>query len=476
MGSSRSGNRSGVQDVATLRLVDGTGRSARGRSEPATGGWAAPWWKLLGRRYGHVFHSLCSYMGSFPAGLPRYFIEQFSAPGDVVLDPFSGRGTTALEACIAQRVGVGVDLNPLAALLTDVKVAPPSHAETLARIDALERSYVPAPVGERAPPEIRMLFEESVTLPQLLHLKDRLDVGDPVDRFLLASLAGILHGHHTRDVVSSRCLSVSMPNTFSMSPAYLERYIREKGLVRPPFNAFEKLRGRMAHEFAEGTPARRGRGVRGDARRLSEVIAPGSVKLIVTSPPYLNVVRYGKFNWIRLWLLGESVSDVDASLRVEQTDRRLALSDRHRFKGYCDFLEGSLRECAKVLRDDGVCAVTIGDVVNKEHGSRTLATEAWEAVRARVPFELAAVVVDDVNEVGKVSKIWGEGRRGEATKTDRVMVFHKRGQPMPTPRHADPAALIERIARGEGTEPARRRGLVRATPATPATRRAKSAG
>ncbi len=76
---------------------------------------------------------MCSYMGSFPAGLPRYFIEQFSAPGDVVLDPFSGRGTTALEACIAGRVGLGVDLNPLAALLTDAKVAPPAYEPTRSR-------------------------------------------------------------------------------------------------------------------------------------------------------------------------------------------------------------------------------------------------------------------------------------------------------------------------------------------------------
>lgn len=465
-----------VQDGAMLTVVDGGARSSRAKVVTREQPWAAPWWKLLGRRYGHVLHSMCSYMGSFPAGLPRYFIEQFSAPGDVVLDPFSGRGTTPLEACIAGRVGVGVDLNPLAALLTDVKVAPPAYEQTILRLAELERSYVPAPVGDRAPPEIRMLFEETVTLPQMLHLKENLDREDPVDRFLLASLAGILHGHHTRDVVSSRCLSVSMPNTFSMSPAYLDKYIREKGLVRPPFNAFEKLRLRMAHEFAEGVPLRKGRGVRGDARALSKIVAPGSVKLIVTSPPYLNVVRYGKFNWIRLWLLGESVSDVDASLRVEKTDRRLALSDRHRFKGYCDFLEAALTECARVLRDDGVCAVTIGDVVNKEHGSRTLATEAWEAVRTKVPMELAAVVVDDVNEVGKVSKIWGEGRRGEATKTDRVMVFHKRGSAMPRPRHADAAGLIERITRGESTEAPKRHGLVRATPAAGAVKRVKTAG
>jgi site-specific DNA-methyltransferase (adenine-specific) len=430
--------------------------------------WLAPWWKGLGRRYGHVFHSLCSYMGSFPPGLPRYLIEQLTEPGDVVLDPFSGRGTAPLEACLSGRHGVGVDLNPLASMLTAVKLDPPTLEETLARLAELERSYVPEAVGDRAPPEIRMLFEEGTTLPQILHMKAALDPRDRTDRFLLASLAGILHGNHTRDVVSSRCLSVSMPNTFSMSPGYLAKYIREKSLVRPPFDAFEKLRLRMHFEFAEGVPALRGRTIRGDARALSTLVEPGSAKLIVTSPPYLNVVRYGKFNWIRLWLLGESVSDVDRSLRVEATDRRLALSDRMRFKGYCGFLKTVLTECARVLRDDGVCAVTIGDVRNKEHGSRTLALEAWESMKHEVPLVLGAAVVDDVNQLGKVSKIWGLAHRGEATKVDRVLMFHKPGRSLPKPRWSDPAALIEAIAASPNAPIARpktaRPGVVRARP------------
>lgn len=440
-----------------------------GRARARRGALDAPWWKLLGRRYGHVFHSMCSYMGSFPPGLPRYFIEQYSAPGDLVLDPFSGRGTTALEACLAGRVGVGVDLNPLAALLTDVKVDPPSLEDCLLRLAEIERAYVPRPVGDRAPPEIKMLFEESVTLPQILHIKESLDATERVDRFVLASLVGILHGHHTRDVVSSRCLSVSMPNTFSMSPGYLAKYIRENALQRPAFNAFEKLRLRLHFEFAEGVAARRGRGLRGDTRALSTLVAPKSVKLIVTSPPYLNVVRYGKFNWIRLWLLGESVSDVDrSSLIVEKTDRRLGLSDKHRFGAYTRFLAGALTELAKVLRDDGVCVVTIGDVKNKEHGEHELATEVWDALRDELPFDLGAVVVDDVNELGKVSKIWGDGRRGNATKVDRVLVLHKKGGAMPAPRHEDPAALIATIAACNGLRPIeelRGPAVVRAAPA-----------
>ena len=422
--------------------------------------WLAPWWKGLGRRYGHVFHSMCSYMGSFPPGLPRYLIEQFTEPGDVVVDPFSGRGTAPLEACLAGRHGVGVDLNPLAATLTAVKLDPPTLDETLVRLAELERTYRPEPVGERAPPEIRMLFEETVTLPQILHMKAALDPTDRTDRFLLASLAGILHGNHTRDVVSSRCLSVSMPNTFSMSPGYLARYIRDNGLVRPPFDAFEKLRLRMHFEFAEGVPGLRGRAVHGDARRLSQILEPRSAKLVVTSPPYLNVVRYGKFNWIRLWLLGESVSDVDRSLRVEATDRRLALSDRMRFKSYCGFLRNVLAECAAVLHDEGVCAVTIGDVRNKEHGDRTLALEAWDEIKADVGLELGATIVDDVNELGKVSKIWGIGHRGEATKVDRVLLLHKPGHGLPKPRWSDPAALIDAIA-ASPSAPIERRPNVR---------------
>lgn len=439
------------------------------------GAWLAPWWKGLGRRYGHVFHSMCSYMGSFPPGLPRYLIEQLTEPGDVVLDPFSGRGTAPLEACLSGRHGVGVDLNPLASMLSSVKLDPPTLEETLARLAELEASYVPQPVGDRAPPEIRMLFEETTTLPQILHMKASLDPARRTDRFLLASLAGILHGNHTRDVVSSRCLSVSMPNTFSMSPGYLARYIAEKSLVRPPFDAFEKLRLRMHFEFAEGVPAIRGRAIRGDARALSTLVAPGSAKLIVTSPPYLNVVRYGKFNWIRLWLLGESVSDVDRSLRVEATDRRLALSDRMRFKGYCGFLKTVLTECARVLRDDGVCAVTIGDVRNKEHGERTLALEAWDSMKDEVPLVLGAAVADDVNQLGKVSKIWGLAHRGEATKVDRVMLFHKPGRSLPRPRWSDPAALIEAIAASPNAPLVRsgeaRPGVVKARPSAAARKK-----
>ena len=67
---------------------------------------------------------MCSYLASFPAALAHAFIARYSRPGDVVLDPFSGRGTTPLQACAEGRIGVGNDLNPFAHLLTASKVEP----------------------------------------------------------------------------------------------------------------------------------------------------------------------------------------------------------------------------------------------------------------------------------------------------------------------------------------------------------------
>ena len=96
----------------------------------------APEWKDQQRLWGHAFHPMCSYLASFPAALTHAFIARYSRPGDVVLDPFSGRGTTPLQACAEGRIGVGNDLNPFAHLLTAAKVDPATRAEAATRLAA----------------------------------------------------------------------------------------------------------------------------------------------------------------------------------------------------------------------------------------------------------------------------------------------------------------------------------------------------
>lgn len=53
-----------------------------------------------------------NHSAAFPLELPKWFIKLFTQPGDVVLDPFVGSGTTAIAAIQLGRRYCGIDLNP----------------------------------------------------------------------------------------------------------------------------------------------------------------------------------------------------------------------------------------------------------------------------------------------------------------------------------------------------------------------------
>ena len=87
-------------------------------------------------------HTMCSYHGMFPARLVHYFLHRTS-PGDVVLDPFSGRGTTTLQAKVEGRRAISNDLSPLGYVLSSAKADPPPWSEISSAVDSLEKSYKP---------------------------------------------------------------------------------------------------------------------------------------------------------------------------------------------------------------------------------------------------------------------------------------------------------------------------------------------
>ncbi len=66
-----------------------------------------------------------SYRACFKPQLPRFFIERLTQPGEVVYDPFMGRGTTVVEAALLGRVPCGCDINPLSVVLTRPRLRPP---------------------------------------------------------------------------------------------------------------------------------------------------------------------------------------------------------------------------------------------------------------------------------------------------------------------------------------------------------------
>src|SRR3972149_5016006 len=77
-----------------------------------------------GESSGYASHDLHAFAAKFPPQLPRAFIRGLTSPGDVILDPMMGSGTTVVEALLEGRRGIGLDIDPLALRLGRVKTLP----------------------------------------------------------------------------------------------------------------------------------------------------------------------------------------------------------------------------------------------------------------------------------------------------------------------------------------------------------------
>lgn len=398
---------------------------------------AGPLWHSASSRWGHSMHTMCSYHGMFPARLAHYFVQRYTRPGDLVVDPFSGRGTVPLQARVEGRRTIGNDLNPLAYVLTSAKANPPRWTAVMKTLDNLQKRYVVAKEDPDVSPDIKMLYH-TTTLKQLcyirryLHSQSLLD-WSPEKRMIAGALAGIMHGGHRRDG-SSQYLSISMPNTFSMSPTYVAKFIREKGLVAPEQDVFECIGDKLARLYLDATAGAVGLAFASDAASLLTLgdITPGTVDLILTSPPYLGVVNYGTANWIRLWLLG--VDEVGREQGVGRKQLDGMLDHRHTYDSYKAFMRKFLFGVEQSLKPNGVAALVIGDVVEPGKERVPLAEQMWNELRGETQLQLQQLIEDHISIEKKVSRIWGE-TKGQATDKDCVLVLTR--QDAAVADHAD---------------------------------------
>lgn len=389
-------------------------------------------WRAAPRRWGHPLHSICSYFAMFPPHIPRVFIEWLTSAGDVVYDPFSGRGTAPLEACRLGRIGIGSDASPLAQLLTAAKVDPPLPAEVSLRIAAL-RAKANSKGGRRAPEDIKMLYSERV-LSQLSNLRESLNLEDRTDRFIMATILGMLHANYSPGG-PAKGFSISMPNTFSMAPGYVRKYIAEHSLVPPDVDVLEMVERKIARMDLPEAPAVRGYAWLADAR-TPPGDQLGKARLIFTSPPYLNVIKYGKYNWIRLWMLGHEPKEVDAALMATASPVR-----------YLHFMAEVLANLQRTVSPDGYVCLMIGDVRGDDSkGVANLAETVWQFVARPSGWRRLGILNDSLPEEHKVSRIWGSKKKGRATRVDRILILAPPGSSHrlpPRPRQASWLSALE---------------------------------
>jgi len=271
----------------------------------------------------YATHGIHSFAAKFPPQLPRLFIERLTQPGDLVLDPMVGSGTTLVECLLLGRRGIGVDIDPLAVLISRGKITKVNTRKLVEAADIVYRKALAEMVkysplfGNNSWEEARVKLssrydEESrefinywfrpETAIELLHLVEVINeerFEEDIKVLLRVALSAIIVTK-SGGVSLARDLAHSRPH----------RDLSKK--VPSALALFKRKVLEIARAVAELPPDGLCEVVRGDARRLpleSEV-----VDLIVTSPPYASAIDYIRAHKFSLVWLGYSLKHL-AELR-----------------------------------------------------------------------------------------------------------------------------------------------------------------
>ncbi len=257
----------------------------------------------------HDFHA---FPAKFPPQLPRTFIVGLTEPGDVVLDPMVGSGTTLVEAFLAGRQGLGFDIDPLALRLCQVKVTPLDRAEVAA-------------AGEQVLYRAReSVQQDGVILRQEYQARygeAERDFFDhwfaPATQLELMALIREIERIPTRDVreflelvFSAIIITKSGGVSLARDLAHTRPHRVHDKCPRSALDEYRKRLSRNLDSLASLTP---GRGTAqvccGNAQNLP--LRGGTVDLIVTSPPYAaNAIDYMRAHKFSLVWLGHPLANL----------------------------------------------------------------------------------------------------------------------------------------------------------------------
>jgi 16S rRNA G966 N2-methylase RsmD len=266
-------------------------------------------------RYGA--HALHPYAAKCPPPLVRYGLRYYSKPGETVLDPMAGSGTTLAEARRLGRHAIGYDIDPLARLIAEVKLSDTADDEiekafskilkdSCADLAALKKKRHPAELRRRAAlPDFTnrdYWFDSDVAeaLALLRHHISSVRTRSAVRRFLWVAFSSLILAK--KSVANARDIIHSRHHYFAHEkpPDVLARFRTRVDFMRKRMDEFRKQCGGVKEI---STVARLG-----DARRLGD--DDESVDLVFFSPPYATALDYPRAHFLAVaWM--EKVLGVD---------------------------------------------------------------------------------------------------------------------------------------------------------------------
>lgn len=365
-------------------------------------------------------HDLHPYPAKFVPQIPGNLIAQLSLRGELVLDPFGGSGTTALEAIRLGRRALSVDANPIGTLIGRVKTCNLDRASTT-DLHGIRSALTSLALDMQSPEQLCNTYREFV--PAIANIDKWFPLSSRGELALIASRIAKLESAKAKDVASLALSKIVLGASFQDSETRYSskpRTIAQGETVRRFISALDAVVRNVA-----GTRPILRYGVRefttADIKRLREDLCrPNSVDLIVTSPPYGNANDYHLYHRFRLlWLGFDPIAlgkiEIGSHLRHQKEDSG--------FDHYLEEMHIALEGMHRVLRPGRYAVLVVGDAVYE--GQKFSGAESLAHVGSTIGFESVCIIERNLHRTKRSFTV--AGRRATSEK---LLVLRKAPKPL----------------------------------------------
>ena len=356
------------------------------------------------QRQANNLHEI-SYRACYKPQLPKFFIDLFTKSGDIVYDPFAGRGTTLIEAAILNRNIISNDINPLSRILTEPRLNIPTIQQIEERLNQIQFKDSNADIN-------LSMFYHKDTESEIVCLRNELDSSNFIDNWIKMVCTTRLTGH-SAGFFSGYTLP---PNQATTQKGQV--LINQKLGLSPPYKNTKEIILKKSKALQRNlSPSL--------IQQLFEVgknaifsskdskntfhIPNESVRLTVTSPPFLNIVRYASDNWLRCWFNSIDSRQVEKEIVSCRTVSQ-----------WSKMMSFVFDELYRVTLPGGWIAFEVGEVNN----GKIKLDEAVVPLGLKSGLDCAGIMVNS-QDFTKTSNIWGINNMKVGTNTNRIVIFHK---------------------------------------------------
>lgn len=363
------------------------------------------------QRQNNPIHEI-SYRACFKAELPRFFIKLLTKETDVIYDPFSGRGTTIIEAALLNRNIIANDINPLSTILSKPRLFIPLYEEIEKRLNKIKFNC-----KVKSNIDLSMFYHpdtesEIVSLRNYLIKKKNNEEEDFIDSWIRMVATNRLTGH------SKNFFSVyTLPPNQAVTQKRQKR-INEQRKQIPPYKNVKSIILKKSHNLVLGMNKNlvnqlkmigsKSLFLNNDAR-LTTDIKKNSVTITVTSPPFLDTVNYAEDNWLRCWF-----NNIDAEAVSQKISVNRKLEDWEKIMGEV------FNELYRITKKYGYVAFEVGEV----RKGKVKLDEHIVPLGVKAGFVCLGIVIN-LQSFTKTANIWGISNNAVGTNTNRIVLFKK---------------------------------------------------